>query len=75
MYTDDLSVILRDAGIGCDIHDGCINSLSYADDMVLLTPSTDALQDLTNVCQVYAAKHDIAYNSTKTECMVVPSAL
>ena len=49
--------------IGCHIHDGCINSLSYADDMVLLTPSTDALQDIINVCQVYAAKHDIVYRS------------
>ncbi|KAG0722901.1 hypothetical protein GWK47_005794 [Chionoecetes opilio] len=60
--------------IGCHIHDGCINSLSYADDMVLLAPTADALQDLINVCQVYAAKHDIVYNTTKTECMVVSPA-
>ena len=74
VYTDDLSATLRDTGIGCHIHDGCINSLSYADDMVLLAPTTDALQDLINVCQVYAAEHDIVYNTTKTECMVVPPA-
>ena len=30
-----------------------------------------ALQDLIDVCQVYATKHDIVYNTTKTECMVV----
>ena len=24
------------------------------------------------MCQVYAAKYDIVYNTTKTECMVVP---
>ncbi|KAG0712595.1 hypothetical protein GWK47_018164 [Chionoecetes opilio] len=35
---------------------------------------SDALQDLINVCQVYAAKHDIVYNTTKTECMVVSLA-
>ncbi|KAG0712737.1 hypothetical protein GWK47_017775 [Chionoecetes opilio] len=69
LYTDDLSANLRDTGIGCHIHDGCINSLSYADDMVLLAPTADALQDLINVCQVYAAKHKIVYNTTKTECM------
>ena len=40
--------------------------------MVLLTPLADSLQDLINVCQVYDAKHDIVYNTTKTECMVVP---
>ena len=72
VYTDDLSAILRDTGIGCHIHDGCINSVSYADDMVLLTPSADGLQHLINVCQVDAAKHNIVYNTTKTECMVVP---
>ncbi|KAG0723734.1 hypothetical protein GWK47_042046 [Chionoecetes opilio] len=33
-----------------------------------LAPTGDALQDLINVCQVYAAKHDIVYNTTKTEC-------
>ena len=74
VYTDDLSVTLRDTGIGCHIHDGCINSLSYADDLVLLAPSADTLQDLINACQVCIAKHDIVYNTTKTECMVIPSA-
>ena len=39
---------------------------------MLLAPSTDNVQDLINVCQVYAAKHDIVYNTTKTECTVVP---
>ena len=58
-------------GIGCYVHDGCINSLSYADDMVLLALSADALQDLIDVYQVYVAKHDIVYNTTNTKCMVV----
>ena len=74
IYTDYLSASLRDAGIGCHIHDGCINSLNYADDMVLLASPTDALQDLINVCQVYGAKHGIVYNTTEAECMVVPLA-
>ncbi|KAG0728055.1 hypothetical protein GWK47_003866 [Chionoecetes opilio] len=64
-----LNCVRDEESIGCHIHDGCINSLSYADDMVLLAPTADALQDLINVCQVYAAKHDIVYNTTKTECM------
>ena len=49
-----------------------INSMSYADDMVLLAPSADALQDLINMHQVYAGKHDIVCNTTNTLCMVVP---
>ena len=74
VYTDDLSAALRDTKVGCHIHDECINSLSYADDMVLLAPTLDALQRLIGVCEVYAARHDIVYNTTKTECMVVPPA-
>ena len=71
VYTDDLSATLRDTSISCHIHDGCINSLSYADNMVLLAPSADALQNFINVCQVYGAKYDIVYNTTKTVCMVM----
>ena len=63
VYTVDLSATLRDTSIGCHTHDGCINSLIHADDMVLLTPSADALQDLINVCQVYAAKYGIVYDN------------
>ena len=74
VYTDDLSAALRDTGTGCHLHDKCVNSLSYADDMVLLAPTAEALQDLIGVCEVYAARHDIVYNTTKTECMVVPPA-
>ena len=66
VYTDDLSAALCDTGISCHINDGCTNSLSYADDMGLLAPTVYALQNLINVCQVYAAKHDIVYNTTKT---------
>ena len=46
VYTDNFSATLRDTGIGYHIHDGCINSLSYADDMALLVLTAAALQDL-----------------------------
>ena len=42
--------------------------------MDMLTPAGDALQNLINVCQVYAAQKSIIYNYTKTEHVVVPTA-
>ena len=48
-----------------------VNSLSYADDMVLLAPTVTALQPLLEVCRAYAGPHDIVYNTTKTVCMLV----
>ena len=40
--------------------------------MVLLAPTVTALQTLLQqVCRAYAGPHDIAYNTTKTVCMLV----
>ena len=47
-----------------------VNSLSHADDMVLLNfpDCITALQTLLKVCRAYAGPNDIACNTTKTEC-------
>ena len=42
------------------------NSLSYADDMVLLSPTVTALQTHLEVCRAYSGLHDIVHNTTKT---------
>ena len=39
--------------------------------MVLPAPTVTALQTLVEVCRAYAGPHDIAYNTTKTVCMLV----
>ena len=38
---------------------------------MLLAPTVTALQTLLEVCSTYAGPHDIAYNKTKTVCMLV----
>ena len=57
----DLPVVIRVSATTCMM---IASTHSYADDMVLLASTTDALHDLFYVCQVYAAKHDIVYNIT-----------
>lgn len=42
--------------------------------MVLLVSTKNTLQYLISVCDVHAAGHDIVYNISKTECMIVPPA-
>ena len=39
--------------------------------MVLLVPTVSALQTLLKVYLGYVVPHDIAYNTTKTVCMLV----
>ena len=48
-----------------------LNSLSYADDILLHAPMVTALQTLMEVCCAYAGPHYIVYNTTKTVCMLV----
>ena len=72
VYTDDLNHYLQATGVGCYVGGAWVNSLSYADDMVLvLAPTVTALQTLLEVCHAYAGHHDIVYNTTKTVCMLV----
>ena len=47
-----------------------VNSLSYADDMVLFAPTVTALQTRLEVCRAYAGSHDIVYNTKKTVSML-----
>ena len=71
VYTDDLNHHLQATGVGCYVGGAWVNSLSYADDMVLLAPTVTARQTLLEVCRAYAAPHDIVCNTTKTVCMLV----
>ena len=71
VYTDDLNHHLQATGVGCYVGGAWVNSLSYADDMVVLAPTVTALQILLEACRAYAAPHDIVYNTTKTVCMLV----
>ena len=41
----------------------------YADDITFVSPSTDALNAMLKVCELYAGEHDITFNSNKTKLM------
>ena len=69
-YTDGLSECLDMSGIGCH-YLGSVNHLSYADDMVLLSPTPQGLQKMLEICEVYASNHDIIFNTKKTVCLAI----
>ena len=41
----------------------------YTDDITLLAPSRDALNNMLDVCREYAEAYDILFNATKTKCI------
>lgn len=74
IYVNDLIVELSNMRVGCRIDGVSMNNLSYADDMVLLSPSVGGLNEMLKVCESYADRHGLMYNVKKTEYMVFEAA-
>lgn len=70
IYVNQLIEELSSMHVGCHIDDICVNNLSYADDMVLLSPSIGGLRQLLKVCEDYAVGHGLRYNESKSEFML-----
>ena len=58
-YTDDLNHLLQETGVGCYVGGTRVNSLSYADNMVLLSNTITAFQTIFYVCHSYDGPHDV----------------
>ena len=50
IYIDKLIKLLRDSGLGCTISSFYYGILVYADDIILLSPSSMGLQAVINIC-------------------------
>ena len=67
---DDLSNKLNNVNAGCIIFSSLINNLMYADDLVLMAPSSLGLSILLSVCSEYGIEHDTKYNCTKSNVVL-----
>ncbi|KAL0809192.1 hypothetical protein ABMA28_011417 [Loxostege sticticalis] len=70
LYMNDLIVSLGSQRVGCYVDGVCVNNLSYADDMVLLSASICGLRKLIRICEEYASGHGLKYNVKKSKSMV-----
>ena len=69
VYLDGLIDQLRKKVIGCHFNGHFVGCFIYADDIILLAPSRDALNNMLDVCWEYAEAYDILFNATKTKYM------
>ena len=75
IYIDELFVKLRTRKTGCWIGDTYCGILGYADDLLLLSPTLDGLQDMINTCTKYAKVHNLTFSvhpnpsKCKTKCL------
>ena len=70
VYINDLIVLLKSMGVGCHMIDLFIACLLFADDMSLIAPTREALQQLIDVCASYCSRFCLKFNVTKTKVMV-----
>jgi hypothetical protein len=70
LYVNALVEELSSTHVGCHIDGVCLNNISYADDMVLLSASVCGLSQLLDICEKYAKQHGLIYNIPKSEWMV-----
>ena len=70
-YADKLNIMLTDSRVVCHIAGKCMNNLSYADDMGLLTPDAKSMNQLLKICQSFSKEYFISYSIEKTEAMLI----
>ena len=69
VYMDVLIKRLRDAGFGCKLAEKFFGCLLYADDIVLLAHSLNAIRQMLRICEEFASDFDMKFNSSKSVAM------
>jgi hypothetical protein len=71
IYLDELLRRLKENGAGCHIGRTWCGSLSYADDVVLLSPSLCGIKEMLNICKEYAMEYKMLFNASKSKLIVL----
>jgi hypothetical protein len=63
---DDLLAELELSGIGCHVNFKYFGVVAYADDIVLLAPTIDGLNNQLKICEIWSGKNQIEFNPLKS---------
>lgn len=69
IYINDMIEKVSESSTGCKLGNRSSNIIAYADDLVLLSPSSSGLQELLNIIENEAKAIDIEINPSKSVCM------
>ncbi len=70
VYMDGLLNELANHGLGCHMGGLFAGAFGYTDDRKLRTPSVWALHQLAHICEKYAQKFDVLFNSKKSQVII-----
>ena len=74
VYMEDLIARLRRLGLGCTVHGVYMGVTVYADDVVLLAPTRNALSEMLKVTEVLPRSTKLYFQQTRTQPNPSPSA-
>ena len=66
VYMDPLIVRLRALDLGCKLFDKYYGCLLYADDILLMSHTVNAMQRMLAVCDQFAQEFDLKFNGSKS---------
>ena len=70
IFLSDLAKKFESLNGKFDLGTCSINSLFWADDLVMFAKNEDKLKEMLNILEDYCSKNELAVNTTKTKCMV-----
>ena len=73
VYVGKLSEQLKMWNVGYNMNGHLINYIMYADNLVLISPSTAGLCHLLHKCEQFGISHDVKYNAKKSAVMIFSS--
>ncbi len=69
IYVNPLIQELNESKLGCHMGDFCCNVFVYADDIIVLNPTCNALRKMVSICESYALNFSLSFNPNK--CVLV----
>ena len=68
---------LKESGIGCFMGNSYVGGMGYADDIKLLCPSLNGMQQMVDIYVEYADDYNITFNGSKSQifpddCLSIP---
>ncbi len=65
VYINPLIQELNECKLGCHMGDICCNVFAYADDLVIFSPTCNALKKMITICGQYALEFSLSFNPDK----------
>jgi retron-type reverse transcriptase len=71
LYFDILLTRLVQSKLGCQLGSRPMGAFAYADDVILLSPSVEALKSMLRICEDYGHEFDVQFNPTKSKIIAI----